>query len=219
VGPQHAKAGRLRRCLSGPDVLTGWLRPTGGCIGCRWLAIAAGARHTFLWPHARPEGVDRSSATSYVGRARIERPRGPRRLGRCSGANAAGTATVPAPLPRKGAMNSGGDAWRRQRADRRRCARRTYLCGRDDGAARAMDAADGRILWQVSSHAAVLYPPAYWNGRVVFGSCDGVLHCVDGHPTGACWVRGAPILAPEKTIRQHAWIGSCRPGLWAVGLS
>jgi hypothetical protein len=47
----------------------------------------------------------------------------------------------------------------------------------------------------VSSHAAVLHPPAYWNGRVIFGSCDGVLYCVDASDGR---VLGRAELAPEK---------------------
>jgi len=60
---------------------------------------------------------------------------------------------------------------------------------------RALDAANGETLWQVPSPAAVLYPPAYWNGRVVFGSCDGVLYCVDASDGR---VLGRAELAPEK---------------------
>jgi len=60
---------------------------------------------------------------------------------------------------------------------------------------RALDAENGKTLWQASSHAAVLHPPAYWNGRVLFGSCDGVLYCVDAFDGR---VLGRAELAPEK---------------------
>jgi outer membrane protein assembly factor BamB len=49
----------------------------------------------------------------------------------------------------------------------------------------------------VSSLAAVPYPPAYWNGRVVFGSCDGMLYCVDASDGD---VLGRVQLAPEKRL-------------------
>jgi outer membrane protein assembly factor BamB len=67
--------------------------------------------------------------------------------------------------------------------------------GGSDGAVRALDAASGNILWQASSHGAVVHPPAYWNGRVVFGSCDGVLYCVDASDGRRL---GHAELAPER---------------------
>jgi len=67
--------------------------------------------------------------------------------------------------------------------------------GAADGTVSALDAADGRIVWQVSSNAAVLHPPAYWKGRVIFGSCDGVLYCVDASDGR---LLGRAELAPQK---------------------
>jgi hypothetical protein len=64
-----------------------------------------------------------------------------------------------------------------------------------DGTVRALDAVNGEILWQVSSHAAVLHPPAYWNGRVIFGSCDGALYCADASDGR---LLGHIELAPQK---------------------
>jgi outer membrane protein assembly factor BamB len=64
-----------------------------------------------------------------------------------------------------------------------------------DGIVRALDAANGELLWQAVSHAAVLYPPAYWNGRVVFGSCDGTLYCLDASDGR---LLGRVRLAPEN---------------------
>ena len=64
-----------------------------------------------------------------------------------------------------------------------------------DGTVRALDAADGKTLWQAPSRAAVLHPPAYWNGRVVFGSCDGVLYGVDASDGR---LLGSVELVPEK---------------------
>jgi outer membrane protein assembly factor BamB len=69
--------------------------------------------------------------------------------------------------------------------------------GGTDGTVRALDAESGETLWKAPSRAAVLHPPAYWNGRVVFGSCDGILYCVgasDGRPLGRAE------LAPERRL-------------------
>ena len=108
-------------------------------------------------------------------------------------ANAAGTATVPAAIGQKAR-----ELWRRRLPASLTapvCAGRRVFVGGSDGTVWALDAADGKVLWQASSHAAVLHPPAYWNGRVVFGSCDGVLYSVDGS-NGR--LLGSVELAPEK---------------------
>ncbi len=93
-------------------------------------------------------------------------------------ANCAGTATVPAAIPRKVT-----ERWRMSLPARDLtapiCAAGRVLVGGVDGTVRAMSVDDGRVLWQASSNAALQFPPAYWNGRAVFGSCDGVLYCVD----------------------------------------
>jgi len=93
-------------------------------------------------------------------------------------ANSAGTATVPAGVPKKVR-----ELWRRHLPGDGLtapvCAAGRVFVGSKDGTVRALDAANGEALWEAPSHAAVLHPPAYWNGRVVFGSCDGVLYCID----------------------------------------
>jgi outer membrane protein assembly factor BamB len=109
-------------------------------------------------------------------------------------ANSAGTATVPAPVPRMVR-----ELWRRRLPGGDLtapvCVRGHVFVGGADGIVRALDTTNGEILWQTSSHAAVLHPPAYWNGRVIFGSCDGVLYCVDAS-NGR--LLGRVELAPEK---------------------
>ena len=109
-------------------------------------------------------------------------------------ANAAGTATVPAAIPRQAK-----EVWRQRLPGGRLtapiCANGRVFVGAADGTVRALDARSGKILWQASSEAAVLHPPVYWNGRLVFGSCDGSLYCrdaSDGHALGRME------LAPEK---------------------
>ena len=72
---------------------------------------------------------------------------------------------------------------------------RRVFVGGGDGSVWGLSAADGETLWTASSRAAVVHPPAYWNGRLVFGSCDGFLYAVDaanGH------VLGATEIAPER---------------------
>ena len=93
-------------------------------------------------------------------------------------ANSAGTATTTAAI-----LPDVREAWRRRLPSEGLtapvCANGSVFVGGADGTVWALDATSGQIRWQFSSHAAVLYPPAYWNGRVVFGSCDGVLYCLD----------------------------------------
>jgi len=109
-------------------------------------------------------------------------------------ANSAGTATVPAAVPRK--ME---ELWRKRLTSGELsapvCVGGRVFVGGTDGMVRALEAADGKTIWQAVSHGAVMYPPAYWNGRVVFGSCDGVLYCVDASSGREL---GRTELAPEK---------------------
>ncbi|MBM4091256.1 MAG: hypothetical protein FJ276_17810, partial [Planctomycetes bacterium] len=109
-------------------------------------------------------------------------------------ANAAGTATVAANVPRNARM-----LWERRVPGGTLTAPtsangRVYVGG-VDGTVTALSQANGELLWQVSTQAAVNFPPAYWNGRVVFGSCDGVLYCVDAMDGR---ILGKRELAPEK---------------------
>ena len=112
-------------------------------------------------------------------------------------ANAAGTATVAAAVPKK-VQRVVAAASARRRPDRAGVRRAgasssagpTARCG-------PWTPPDGKILWQASSRAAVVHPPAYWNGRVVFGSCDGFLYCLDASDGR---VLGRVELAPEKRL-------------------
>jgi len=109
-------------------------------------------------------------------------------------ANSAGTATVPIAIPGKVK-----ELWRQRLLNGDLsapvCAAGRVFVGGSDGTVRALDAADGKTLWQAATHAAVPFPPAYWNGRVVVGSCDGVLYCMDASDGK---MLGRTELAPEK---------------------
>jgi outer membrane protein assembly factor BamB len=108
-------------------------------------------------------------------------------------ADAAGTATVAAAVPRQVRK-----LWSRKVTDRRLtapvCVAGRVFVGSDDGSVQALDASDGATRWTAFSSAAVLYPPAYWNGRAVFGSCDGTLVSLDASNGKRL---GSRILAPE----------------------
>jgi len=111
-------------------------------------------------------------------------------------ADPAGTATVAAGVPKSVQV-----AWRRNLSTSGLtapvCAAKRVLVGAHDGIVTGLDVASGKTLWQAVARAAVLYPPAYWNGRAVFGSCDGFLYCIDaanGH------VMGRTQLAPKKRL-------------------
>jgi hypothetical protein len=111
-------------------------------------------------------------------------------------ANAAGTATVRASIPKKAR-----ELWRQRLPGGGLtapvCAQGRVFVGGTDGTVRALDAANGKVLWQATSYAGVTHPPAYWNGRVVFGSCDGFLYCVDAIDGRTL---GRVELAPEKRL-------------------
>jgi len=129
-------------------------------------------------------------------------------------ANSAGTATVPAAVPKNVRQ-----LWRQRLPGGGLtapvCAQRRVFVGGIDGTVSALDAASGKILWQASSLAAIVHPPAYWNGRIVFGSCDGFLYCLDASDGR---MLGRMQLAPETRL-VNIWTGWCRRGLWAAGLS
>ncbi len=111
-------------------------------------------------------------------------------------ANAAGTATVAASVGRKVS-----ELWRRRLPGGGLtapvCAKGRVFVGGTDGMVRALDAANGKTLWEAFSCGAVVHPPAYWSGRVVFGSCDGSLYCVDASDGR---VLGRAELALEKRL-------------------
>lgn len=93
-------------------------------------------------------------------------------------ADPAGTATVPARIPRNVQQR-----WTRRLPGGELtapiCAAGRVLVAGSDGTVHALSVDDGSSLWQASSQAAVPFPPVYWNGRVVFGSCDGALYCLN----------------------------------------
>lgn len=92
-------------------------------------------------------------------------------------ANALGTATVDAKVPR-----SIKERWKQDVSPGLTppivAADHVYV-GSVDGAVSALTIGDGALAWQSVSNASVAFPPAYWKGRVVYGSCDGSLYCVD----------------------------------------
>jgi outer membrane protein assembly factor BamB len=108
-------------------------------------------------------------------------------------ADAAGTATVAAPV-----LQKARELWRRRLPGAGLtapvCAAGRVFVGATDGTVRALDAASGETVWQAYCRAAVVHPPAYWNGRVLFGSCDGALYCVDASDGR---LLGRAELAPE----------------------
>ncbi len=109
-------------------------------------------------------------------------------------ADASGTATVSAKVP-----HTVKQLWQRQLSGSGLtapiCAGQRVFVGGSDGSVWGLDQKDGTSLWTASSQAAIVHPPAYWNGRVVFGSCDGFLYGVDA-TTGD--VLGSTQLAPQK---------------------
>jgi outer membrane protein assembly factor BamB len=92
-------------------------------------------------------------------------------------ANAAGTAIVSVKVPQ-----SIKQLWNQKVSDGLTspivAAGHAYV-GSTDGTVTAVNIADGELAWQSTSNAPVVASPAYWKGRVVYGSCDGSMCCVD----------------------------------------
>ncbi len=93
-------------------------------------------------------------------------------------ANAAGTATVSTSIGSQAQQRWQRPFFTKQLSAPTVVGDRVFISG-EDGSVTALNAADGAPLWRANSRAAVLYPPTYWKGRIIFGSCDGFLYCLD----------------------------------------
>ncbi len=83
--------------------------------------------------------------------------------------------------------------------------------GSDRHACYALDARDGRLLWQYRTGGDVPVTPTYWQGRVYLGSLDGWVYCLDAGDGRLAWrFRGAP--------HERKFLFRGRPrSLWPIG--
>lgn len=51
----------------------------------------------------------------------------------------------------------------------------------------AVDTRTGTVLWEFPTEDHVNYSPAYWGGKVFFGSADDHFYCVDAEKGTPCW--------------------------------
>jgi len=83
--------------------------------------------------------------------------------------------------------------------------------GGSDGKVRAIDAENGKPVWQYSTPAPITYPPTLWNGRAYFGSADGYAYCLEAATGRLLWrFRAAPA---ERYINVYGALSST----WPVG--
>jgi hypothetical protein len=80
-----------------------------------------------------------------------------------------------------------------------------------DGVVRALDAANGRIVWSAYTGGAVRVPPTIANGRVFVGSADGFVHVFEAASGRPLWrFRAAPI---QRKVPVYGSLSST----WPVG--
>lgn len=70
---------------------------------------------------------------------------------------------------------------------------RVYVASTDMYSVHALDARNGRQLWQFTAGGRVDSPPTVWKGRVLFGSADGWMYCLRTDDGALAWrYRAAP---------------------------
>ena len=62
-----------------------------------------------------------------------------------------------------------------------------FLAESDAHTLRALDAADGKVLWEYVAGGRIDSPPTYHKGLLLFGSRDGWVHCVRASDAALSW--------------------------------
>lgn len=52
---------------------------------------------------------------------------------------------------------------------------------------RALDAETGEVLWEFTADGRIDSPPTYYQGRLLFGSCDGWVYCLQASDGALAW--------------------------------
>ena len=99
------------------------------------------------------------------------------------------TGAVPSSVRRRWESRVGGRLSSLTAADGR-----LYVCAIDAHRVVALDAERGQVLWSYTAGGRVDSPPTVYNGRVLFGSADGYVYCVEAETGELAWrFRAAPI--------------------------
>ncbi|MDP6718061.1 MAG: PQQ-binding-like beta-propeller repeat protein, partial [Pirellulaceae bacterium] len=64
---------------------------------------------------------------------------------------------------------------------------KVFVAEKDTHALRAINAADGRIVWEYVAEGRIDSPPTYHKGLLLFGSRDGWMHCVGAKDGALSW--------------------------------
>jgi PQQ-like domain len=76
--------------------------------------------------------------------------------------------------------------------------KRMFVASSTDGSVTAIDTESGNQIWQFYSEGPVRLAPVAWRDRVLFGSDDGFLYCLQAETGELLWkVRGAPDDRPD----------------------
>jgi len=68
-----------------------------------------------------------------------------------------------------------------------------FLAAVDRYTIHALDASNGRRLWTFTANGRIDSPPTFYQGRLIFGSADGWLYCLDAKDGRLAWrFRAAP---------------------------
>ncbi|MDG1894380.1 MAG: PQQ-binding-like beta-propeller repeat protein [Fuerstiella sp.] len=86
---------------------------------------------------------------------------------------------------------------------------RVYVADIDAHTIHALDAADGKPVWQYTAGGRIDSPPTVYNGKLFFGSADGWVYCVREKDGVLVWrFRGAP---QERRIMVRGQLESAWP--------
>jgi len=86
---------------------------------------------------------------------------------------------------------------------------RVYLASIDNHTVHAIDAKDGKKLWEFIAGGRVDSPPTYWKGRLLFGSADGYVYCLTAADGKLIWkFRAAPV---DQRVMSYDQIESVWP--------
>lgn len=64
---------------------------------------------------------------------------------------------------------------------------KVYVAGKETHALYAVNWEDGQIAWTYRSGGRIDSPPSYWNGRIIFGSTDGKVYCLNADSGELIW--------------------------------
>jgi outer membrane protein assembly factor BamB len=85
---------------------------------------------------------------------------------------------------------------------------RVFVAAKDSHTLHAVDSDTGHSCWQYTVGARIDSPPTFWRERVLFGSADGFVYCLDASEGQLCWRRRVAPLDRSIMVREQlesAW--------------